>query len=238
MTTHQLSLNTAAVARLTDKERECLRLWLDHATAKEIAIRLGVTHHAVEKRLKSARHKLGVTSSLEAARIFARTERYEGTISGPPELSNGERGAQIGGLGALIRSAAPRFNRHHLVLAAGVPIMSMILVLALALTAQPGSDVQALSDSDRARTEVGRVEARIAREDAASAAEDEQGALADGKSAVADEKRQLASAKRASADDGRKGYAFAGKWKVPEDSLAGKWTPEEGSTGSSSADPQ
>ena len=218
MTTHQLSPDTAAVARLTAKERECLRLWLDHATAKEIAIRLGVTHHAVEKRLKSARHKLGVTSSLEAARIFARTERYEGTISGPPELSNGERGAQIGGLGALIRS--------------------MILVLALALTAQPGSDVQALSDSDRARTEVGRVEARIAREDAASAAEDEQGALADGKSAVADEKRQLASAKRASADDGRKGYAFAGKWKVPEDSLAGKWTPEEGSTGSSSADPQ
>ncbi|MEL7689907.1 helix-turn-helix transcriptional regulator [Citromicrobium bathyomarinum] len=238
MTTHQLSPDTAAVARLTDKERECLRLWLGHATAKEIAIRLGVTHHAVEKRLKSARHKLGVASSLEAARIFARAEGYDGTISGPPELSDGGREDQIGGLGALIRSAAPRFTRHRLSLAAGVPIMSMILVLALALTGQPGSDVQALSESDKARTEVGKEEARIAHEDAASAAADEQGALADGQSAVADEKRQLASAKRASADDGRKGYAFSGKWKVPEDSLAGNWTTDENSTGSSSADPQ
>ncbi|MBH1943999.1 helix-turn-helix transcriptional regulator [Erythrobacter sp. YJ-T3-07] len=225
MTAHQLSSDAAAVARLTDKERECLRLWLGHATAKEIAIRLGVTHHAVEKRLKSARHKLDVTSSLEAARIVARSEGYGGTISGPPELSDGGRRAQIEGLGARIRSAAPRFNRHRLFLAAGVPIMSMIFVLALALTGQPGSDARALSASDKARTEVGVEEARIAREDsatvaadAASAAEDEQTALADSLSAATVEKRQLARAKRVSADVGREGYDFVGKWRLDDES--------------------
>lgn len=218
MTAHQLSPDTAAVARLTDKKRECLRLWLGHATAKEIAIRLGVTHHAVEKRLKSARHKLDVTSSLEAARIFALSEGYEGTISGPPELSDGERRAQIGGLGASIRSAAPRFNRHRLFLAAGVPIMSMIFVLALALTGHPGSDAQALSASDTERDQARVEEARIAREDATSAAEDEQVALVDAQSAMADEKRQLARAKRVSADVDREGYDFVGKAKLEEDS--------------------
>ena len=162
------------------------------------------------------------------------SEQYEGTISGPPELSGGGRGAQIEGLGARIRSAAPRFNRHRLLLAAGVPIMSMIFVLALALTGQPGSDAQALFESDKARNEVGVEEARIAREDAASvaedaasAAEDEQLALVDAQGAMADEKRQLARAKRVSADVGREGYDFVGKAKL-----------DEGTKESTAADPR
>ena len=76
----------AAVARLTPKERECLDRWLAHATAKEIALDLGITHHAVEKRLKSARAKLGVTSTLEAARLVAAVEGYGSTVSQSPEL--------------------------------------------------------------------------------------------------------------------------------------------------------
>ena len=76
----------AAVARLSAKERECLDRWLGHATAKEIARDLGITHHAVEKRLKSARSKLGAQSSLEAARILARVKGYGGAVSGVPEL--------------------------------------------------------------------------------------------------------------------------------------------------------
>ena len=56
----------------------CLRRWLDHQTAKEIALDLGISPHAVEKRLKMARAKLGVSSSLEAARLLAAHEQ-EGT---------------------------------------------------------------------------------------------------------------------------------------------------------------
>ena len=64
-----------AVSRLTENEKVCLRRWLDHQTAKEMAIDLGISPHAVEKRLKMARAKLGVSSSLEAARLLAAHER-------------------------------------------------------------------------------------------------------------------------------------------------------------------
>ena len=61
----------AALLRLTKGERECLKRCLDHQTAKEIALDLAVSPHAVEKRLKMARAKLGMSSSLEAAKLVA-----------------------------------------------------------------------------------------------------------------------------------------------------------------------
>lgn len=69
----------AALARLTDNEKECLRRRLDQQTAKEMALDLGVSPHAVEKRLKMARTKLGLSSSLEAARLLAASEGYQQT---------------------------------------------------------------------------------------------------------------------------------------------------------------
>ncbi|ABC62534.1 two-component signal transduction histidine kinase [Erythrobacter litoralis HTCC2594] len=75
------------VEKLTEREKVCLREWLQHKSAKEIAIDLGITHHAVEKRLKMARLKLNVGSSLEAARILAAYEDYGRTTSHSPDLS-------------------------------------------------------------------------------------------------------------------------------------------------------
>lgn len=72
--------------RLTEREKQCLRRWLEHKTAKEIALELGVSHHAVEKRLKMARIKLGVSSSLEAARLLAEVEGYKQTVAQSTEL--------------------------------------------------------------------------------------------------------------------------------------------------------
>ena len=48
-----------ALARLTENEKICLRRRLLPQTAKEMAIDLGISPHAVEKRLKMARAKLG-----------------------------------------------------------------------------------------------------------------------------------------------------------------------------------
>ena len=72
--------------RLTQREREALRGWLQHKTAKEIALDIGVSHYAVEKRLKTARLKLGVSSSLEAARALADEEGYGQTVARPADL--------------------------------------------------------------------------------------------------------------------------------------------------------
>jgi DNA-binding CsgD family transcriptional regulator len=65
-----------AVLRLTGAERECLRRCLSHQTAKQMALDLGISPHAVEKRLKMARAKLGLSSSLEAAKVVDSLERY------------------------------------------------------------------------------------------------------------------------------------------------------------------
>ncbi|MEN7538203.1 LuxR C-terminal-related transcriptional regulator [Aurantiacibacter flavus] len=78
--------NRDGLERLTEREKEPLRLWLQHKTAKEIAVELGVSHHAVEKRLKMARIKLGASSSLEAARILGEAEGYDQTVTQPPDL--------------------------------------------------------------------------------------------------------------------------------------------------------
>ncbi|OYX08523.1 MAG: hypothetical protein B7Z08_09115 [Sphingomonadales bacterium 32-68-7] len=80
-------METSAIARLTEREKDCLRRWLRHETAKEIALDLGISPHAVEKRLKMARAKLGVSSSLEAARLLETAEGYQLAGPEPPDLS-------------------------------------------------------------------------------------------------------------------------------------------------------
>jgi DNA-binding CsgD family transcriptional regulator len=80
----------AALARLTDNEKECLRRRLQQQTAKEMALELGVSPHAVEKRLKMARAKLGLSSSLEAARLLVASEGYQRKGPHPADLASAE----------------------------------------------------------------------------------------------------------------------------------------------------
>ncbi|MDG2535634.1 hypothetical protein P6144_18375 [Sphingomonas sp. HITSZ_GF] len=76
----------AAIGRLTDNEKECLRRRLLPQTAKEMALELGVSPHAVEKRLKMARTKLGLSSSLQAARLLVQAES-QGLVPHAPDLA-------------------------------------------------------------------------------------------------------------------------------------------------------
>lgn len=111
-----------ALSRLTEREKVCLRQWLQHKSAKEIAADLGISHHAVEKRLKMARTKLDATSSLEAARKLGEAEGYGHPVAQSPDL------------------ASDPLRRHwaspHLAIF-GVVIMSLIGALVLALLSQP-----------------------------------------------------------------------------------------------------
>lgn len=110
--------------RLTEREKEVLRAWLNHKSAKEIAIDLGITHHAVEKRLKMARTKLDAGSSLEAARMLAAaedaSEGYQPTVTGSPDLPS---------------PPLPRQSRPYRPIILGGIAMSLAIVFALALTA-------------------------------------------------------------------------------------------------------
>lgn len=92
----------AALARLTDNEKECLRRRLSQQTAKEMALDLGVSPHAVEKRLKMARTKLGLSSSLEAARLLAASEGYQRTGPQAADLAAGRPRGQHPGVRSFV----------------------------------------------------------------------------------------------------------------------------------------
>lgn len=112
------------ITRLTEREKEVLRAWLNHKSAKEIALDLGISHHAVEKRLKMARTKLGAGSSLEAARMLAEAEGaqagYGQTVTAPPDLPP---------------TPDPRPSWHYRPLVIGGLAMFTLTVLGLALAA-------------------------------------------------------------------------------------------------------
>lgn len=117
------------ILRLTEREKQALRAWLDHKSAKQIAIDLGITHHAVEKRLKMARTKLGAGSSLEAARMLAEAEgaaeRYGQTVTAAPDLPQ--------------RPSPLPSRRYRPVIIGGIAMLTLT-VLGLALAAAYSSD--------------------------------------------------------------------------------------------------
>ncbi len=62
-------------ARLTDKQRACLDLVLEHQTSKQIARRLNISKQAVDLRLTSARDILGAANRAESAVRYARLKQ-------------------------------------------------------------------------------------------------------------------------------------------------------------------
>ena len=73
-----------ALALLTDAQRECLRLVYAHHNSKEIAVIVGVSPSAVDKRIERAVQQLGVPSRFAAARMLAVAENSRGAYERLP----------------------------------------------------------------------------------------------------------------------------------------------------------
>jgi len=117
-----------SLSRLTEREKVCLRQWLQHKSAKEIAADLGISHHAVEKRLKMARTKLGATSSLEAARMLGGVEGYGQAVAQSPDLAS---------------AVLPLHSAPIRLAVIGVFVMILFGAIALALLFHPAALSQA-----------------------------------------------------------------------------------------------
>jgi len=133
----------AAVQRLTAAERECLKRCLNHQTAKQMALDLGISPHAVEKRLKMARAKLGLSSSIEAAKLV---ESLEGSGQlGPhaPDLTSANPERDEGGSIAAPRNETAWFTqRQPVLLVSGAMLMSFLAAAALMIWVQSSGVVQ------------------------------------------------------------------------------------------------
>ncbi|MCM8557329.1 LuxR C-terminal-related transcriptional regulator [Sphingomicrobium sediminis] len=93
-------------ALLSEKEKEALRLLIAGHDAKSSARTLGVSHHAINDRLRSARRKLEVTSSREAALLLSEAEQAD-----PEPLVHKPLGDVVAGAGDDDRSMAGQEER-------------------------------------------------------------------------------------------------------------------------------
>jgi DNA-binding CsgD family transcriptional regulator len=69
------------VGRLSEGQKDCLRLVLAHMTSKEIARRLGVSSHTVDQRLRYAIRTLGARTRMQAALKLSEAEHVQPNAS-------------------------------------------------------------------------------------------------------------------------------------------------------------
>lgn len=62
--------NSDQIDKLSEPQKQCLRLVADLLSSKQIARVLDISHHTVDQRLKRAQTILGVSSRAEAARML------------------------------------------------------------------------------------------------------------------------------------------------------------------------
>src|SRR3954447_10008681 len=67
-------MNAGGTDKLSEGQRDCLRMVLRHMSSKEIARALGISRHTVDQRLRIAMTLLGASSRVEAARRLAEAE--------------------------------------------------------------------------------------------------------------------------------------------------------------------
>lgn len=127
-----------AISRLSERQKQCLRLFYANLSAKEIGLELGLSPHTVNEHLRDARKLLGVARSMEAARILVAAEGDNRPVSDAigVELDEGRtddaRASQIG----LVRN---RYNLGVLTrigLIVGIALSAMALAGALLVGAE------------------------------------------------------------------------------------------------------
>ena len=149
---------------LTEKEKEALRLLLAGHDAKSSALSLEMSVHTLNDRLRSARRKLGVTTSKEAARRLAETENETGEGT-PKSLVHKPLGIRESEENQDDPSAADRSDNgffHFAGRRKGILIMSFALAASLVVFAVVPSQTPNPTDtvSSPARPSASELQAR------------------------------------------------------------------------------
>lgn len=129
-----------ALATLSEKEKETLRLIVRGHDAKSIANALELSVHTINDRLRAARRKLSVTSSREAARLLLAQEGADPQFCADTDL--GSACAADAGAEEPVSADGRRAVHPAIPIIAGVCIMLTILT-ALVLASTQGADTTA-----------------------------------------------------------------------------------------------
>jgi len=81
-------MSTEAISKLTARQRDCLRLVLQHKQSKEIGRELGISPMTVDNHFRSAIQTLGVSNRLEAALMLASYEAGGGDAEPSQRLTS------------------------------------------------------------------------------------------------------------------------------------------------------
>ena len=119
------------IAQLTDRQKQCLRLYYASLEVKEIGAELGLSPNTVKKYLGEARQTLRTSRSIQAARLLVEYERDTWGISPPSRLAanvaipdDGEAPERIGP-GARNRYSLPRLPRMGLIVAIAFGVVAL-----------------------------------------------------------------------------------------------------------------
>ncbi len=118
---------------LSERQRQCLRLYYQNYEAKEIASQLGLSPHTVHEHLRKARETLRVGRSMEAARLLVAHEGNNRFVSDAigiePDGPHDDSSEAISPAnGALIAR-----NRYELGLLARLGLILAVAFIAVAL---------------------------------------------------------------------------------------------------------
>lgn len=130
----------AGLDELTDKEKEALRLLLSGHDAKSSAAELGLSVHTVNDRLRSARRKLSVSSSREAARILGEAEGTSPQMNAHTPFGIAAEQGVLDNAGITNTKRAGPFGLTWL--AGGMLIMSIVIAAAIiaVVSTEPNRD--------------------------------------------------------------------------------------------------
>lgn len=113
-----------AVAKLSDRQKQILRLLLQGHDAKSLAQLLQLSVHTVNEHLRDARRTLGASSSRAAARLLAEAEgRSDPKFIGDEKFGVEQEACDM-------RRLRPQGERHSLYFFAGGAIMVLLLLAA------------------------------------------------------------------------------------------------------------
>src|SRR5690606_16748889 len=137
--------------RLTEKQRDCLDLLLEHKTSKEIARILDISKDTVDQRLKSARDALGTRNRAETAVLYGQLKgiydqivydaaalplqpqwvRSRFSDGDPPNLAELQDGTALPDIGSRPGSLFRDLGRHDHGVAARIGIYLGLLAMTI-----------------------------------------------------------------------------------------------------------